>query len=70
MMNTCCGHDHGRYEGFSRDYMRPFWALIALTAGFWLLLAMEMLRRSRAEGKAENGVCRKLCGPDRQGRSR
>lgn len=29
--------------------MRPFWALIALVAGFWLLLAMEMLRRSRAE---------------------
>lgn len=63
MKSACCGHHHGRFEGFSRGYSRHFWALIALAAGFWLLLAMDMLRRAGAgwerEWRAEGHICAK-----------
>ncbi|WP_105381836.1 hypothetical protein [Neorhizobium alkalisoli] len=48
-MDTSCNHCHGRFHEFSRGHIRAFWALVAIAAGFWLILAMEVLRRSREE---------------------
>jgi hypothetical protein len=48
-MNGCCSHCHARLDGVLRDILRLFWALVATVAGLWLILAMEMLRRSRTQ---------------------
>ncbi|MCQ1833940.1 hypothetical protein [Neorhizobium galegae] len=48
-MNGCCSHCHARVDGVLRDMGRLFWALVATVAGMWLVLAMEMLRRSRTQ---------------------
>lgn len=48
-MNGCCSHCHARFDGVLRDILRLFWALVATVAGIWLILAMEMLRRSRTQ---------------------
>jgi hypothetical protein len=55
-MTECCSHCHGRFDGFLRDIGRLFWALVATVAGMWLILAMEMLRRSRTQQKHEAGA--------------
>ena len=52
-MNGCCSHCHARLDGFLRDIGRLFWALVATVAGMWLILAMEMLRRSRPQWDRE-----------------
>lgn len=49
MKSACCSHDHQGSGGFSKDIGQFFWMLVAAVAGLWLFLAMEMLRRSRAE---------------------
>ncbi|CDZ60978.1 hypothetical protein [Neorhizobium galegae] len=52
-MNGCCSHCHARVDGFLGDIGRLFWALVATVAGMWLILAMEMLRRSRPQWEHE-----------------
>ena len=52
-MNGCCSHCHARFDGALRDILRLFWALVATVAGMWLILAMEMLRRSRPQWEPE-----------------
>ncbi|MCQ1764537.1 hypothetical protein NOJ28_03255 [Neorhizobium galegae] len=52
-MNGCCSHCHARFDGTSRDILRLFWALVATVAGMWLVLAMEMLRRSHPQWEHE-----------------
>jgi len=54
-MNGCCSHCHARFDGRARDILRLFWALVATVAGMWLILAMEMLRRSRWDHQPHAG---------------
>ena len=48
-MDASCRYCHGRFEEFSRCHFRAFWVLVAIAAGFWLVLAIEVLRRSPAD---------------------
>jgi len=52
-MTIWCSHGHCRFENGVRHIGMVFWAAVALAASFWLLLAMEMLRRSRTRSGAE-----------------
>lgn len=59
-MNGCCSHCHARLDGASRDILRLFWALVATVAGMWLVLAMEMLRRSHPQWEHERHASEEL----------
>jgi Co/Zn/Cd efflux system component len=48
-MGGCCEHDHGAFDGASRDYRRRLWIVIGLNAG---MFAVEMIAGHYARSQA------------------